>query len=68
MPRVTIKTGTVDADGREETLSEYLCDWPGCPHVAVHLLGVIAELRLMAVVCSEHTTILTKRRPKPDPL
>jgi hypothetical protein len=54
MPRVTIKTGFVRPDGLEEILSEYLCDWPGCPNVAVHTLGCIPEVRAIAVVCDEH--------------
>jgi len=54
MPIITIKTGFSTADGQEETLTEYLCDWPGCPNVAVHLLGVAKELRAAAVVCEEH--------------
>jgi hypothetical protein len=54
MPRVTIKTGFFTPDGREHVLSEYLCDSPGCPNPAVHSLGCIPELRVMAVVCEEH--------------
>lgn len=54
MPQVTIRT---TVDGREETLSEYLCDWPDCPNVAVELLGVVRELRLRAVVCAEHAAV-----------
>jgi hypothetical protein len=54
MPRVTIRTGFPAADGSEEVLTEYLCDWPGCPNVAVHSLGCIPEIRAMAVVCEEH--------------
>jgi hypothetical protein len=56
MPRITIRAGFPAADGQEqeEILTEYLCDWPGCPNVAVHNLGAIAELRVMAVVCEEH--------------
>jgi hypothetical protein len=54
MPLVTIKTGFHTPDGGEETLTEYLCDWPGCPNVAVHLLGCIVEVRAMVRVCEEH--------------
>ena len=61
MPRVTIKTGIVDADGHEEVLAEYLCDWPGCANVAEHLVGVLAELRVMCLVCHEHAATLRKR-------
>ncbi len=54
MPVITIQTGFRAPDGQEETLTEYLCDWPGCPNVAVHVLGCIKELRAMVVVCEEH--------------
>jgi hypothetical protein len=54
MPLVTLKSGLPGPDGSEETLTQYLCDWPGCPNEAVHVLGCVAELRLMAVVCDEH--------------
>jgi len=55
MPIVTIKTGFRSPDGTEETLTQYICDWPGCPNTAVHVLGSIRELRALAVVCEEHT-------------
>ena len=54
MPWVTIKTGLIAPDGHEENLTEYLCDYPGCPNVATQLLGCIAELRISASVCEEH--------------
>lgn len=54
MPWVTIKTGLITPDGREEKLTEYLCDYPGCPNVATQMLGCLAELRLSASVCEEH--------------
>jgi len=60
MPWVTVKTGLVGPDGREEELKEYLCDHPGCPNVATHVLGCIVELRLFASVCEEHV-------PRPQP-
>jgi hypothetical protein len=56
MPQVTIKTGIVGPDGREEELSEYLCDWPGCPNIAVRVLGCVKELGLSVVVCEQHAT------------
>jgi hypothetical protein len=68
MPRVTIRTGTFGPDGREEELSEYLCDAPGCPNVATEALGCIREVGLSAAVCHEHSTArgpsidTTKRR------
>ena len=54
MPRVTIRTGFTGADGREETLSEYLCDIPDCPNVATHVVGSSRELRMSFAVCDEH--------------
>jgi hypothetical protein len=41
-------------NGREEAISEYICDWPDCPQPAVHVLGVVRGLRLRAAVCAEH--------------
>ena len=32
----------------------YLCDWPDCPNIAEHVVGVIVELRQFVAVCSEH--------------
>ena len=48
-------------DGREEVLSEYLCDWPDCPNVAEHLLGFARELRQVAAICREHAQKLRER-------
>lgn len=56
MPQVTIKTGMAGPDGREEELTEYLCDWPGCPNVAAHVLGCVRELGLALAVCQQHAT------------
>ncbi len=58
MPQVTIKTGLTAPDGREEELTEYLCDYPNCPNFAVHVLGCLTELRLMAAVCEVHASKL----------
>jgi hypothetical protein len=60
MPSVTLRT--TGADSKEETLTEYLCDWPGCPNLAKHMLGVIPELRAMAAVCPEHAALIAARR------
>jgi len=64
MPLVTIKTGLFAPNGSEEVLSEYMCDWPGCPNVAVHPLGCVRELRAVVVVCAEH--IPRVKRPSGD--
>jgi hypothetical protein len=61
MPHVTIKTGIVGPDGQEEILTEYLCDWPGCPGVAVQVLGVVRGMNACAVVCAEHAAIIDAR-------
>jgi hypothetical protein len=54
VPRIIIKTGRAGPDGREEELSEYMCDTPGCPNVATHVLGGARELGLFAAVCQDH--------------
>jgi hypothetical protein len=56
MSRVTIKTGLMDPDGREEELTEYICDYPNCPNIATRVLGCLRELRLMAAVCDVHAS------------
>ena len=61
VPQVTIRT---TIDGREETLTEYLCDWSDCPNVAVEVLGVVRELKMRAAVCAEHAALLANRRNK----
>jgi hypothetical protein len=54
-------------DGREEVLTEYLCDWPDCPNVAVEVIGVVRSLRLRAAVCSDHAALIANRAQKnPD--
>jgi hypothetical protein len=63
MPLVTIKTGFPGADGTEEVLSEYLCDWPGCSNTAVHPLGCITELRAYVVVCDDHAPPARRAAP-----
>ena len=54
MPHVVIKTGFAAPDGRQEELSEYICDRPGCPNIATQVLGCIKELGLYMAVCDEH--------------
>jgi len=54
MPHVVIKTGFNDPDGREERLTEYFCDWPGCSNVATHVLGCVKGMGAFTVVCREH--------------
>ena len=63
MPLVTLRTVVND---REETISQYICDWPDCPQPGVHLLGVLAELRLRAVVCAEHLAQFENRTKSGD--
>ena len=54
MPEITIKTGFMGPDGREETLVEYICDHPGCPNPATRLLAAVVELRARVLVCDQH--------------
>jgi hypothetical protein len=58
VPQITLRT---TVDGREETVSEYICDWPDCPNVAVEVLGVVRSLRLRAAVCAEHAARIANR-------
>jgi hypothetical protein len=58
VPLVTIRTVV---DGREETLTEHLCDWPDCPRVAVEVVGFVRELRLATAYCAEHAAPIIKR-------
>jgi hypothetical protein len=61
MPQVTIKSGIPGADGQEETLTEYICDWPDCPNIAVQVLGFIREIRACSAVCAEHAAVIAAR-------
>jgi hypothetical protein len=63
MPRVQIKTGLTDSDGKEEVLSEYICDQADCPNIAIHILGVIVELRQFAAVCDDCYKKLKAKKP-----
>jgi hypothetical protein len=54
MPQVTIRTGFVGPDGREEVLSEFLCDAPGCGNVATDVVGCATECHAVVVMCAEH--------------
>jgi hypothetical protein len=58
MPQVTLRT---IVDGREETISQYICDWPDCPHPAVHVVGGVRELRIRAALCAEHVARIARR-------
>jgi len=48
-------------NGREESISEYICDWPDCPKPAEHVVGVVRELRICAAVCAEHAARIANR-------
>jgi hypothetical protein len=54
IPQVTIKTGLTTPDGREELITEYLCDHQGCPNIASHVLGCVREVGIVSAVCDEH--------------
>jgi hypothetical protein len=59
MPLVTLRTEA--PDGTEETLSEYMCDWPECPNVAQHVLGGIREIRAVVALCIAHAKEVADR-------
>ena len=60
MPSITLRT--IGEDGKEQTLTEYICDWPGCPNIAEHVLGVLIELRAFSAVCPEHAARIAAKR------
>lgn len=62
MPRVTLRTET--ADHKEVTITEYMCDMPDCPNVAEHVLGVVRELRALAIVCAPHKRLLDEKNTR----
>jgi hypothetical protein len=51
MPQVKIRA---TFDGREESMTEYICDWPDCPNVANKVVGFGREPRLSYALCAEH--------------
>jgi hypothetical protein len=57
VPQVTLRT-SFGEQGEEEVLQEYVCDWPDCPNIAVHILGVVKELGLCSVICDEHASLI----------
>ena len=61
MPVVTIRTGVMAADGAEEIITEYLCDYPECPNTAEHVVGCAREMRRGYAVCAEHAKLHSGR-------
>jgi hypothetical protein len=61
MPSVTLRT-TDPVSGEGEALTEYICDWPGCPNVAEHVVGVLRELRAFSAVCRTHAAMIAERQ------
>jgi hypothetical protein len=59
--QVTIKTGFLTANNEEEALADYLCDWPGCANVAVHVLGCVKEIASVAAACEKHLAAIKAR-------
>jgi hypothetical protein len=62
MPAVTLRT--TRADGKEETLTEYICDWPDCPNIAEHFLGVLREIRAVSALCPAHAAMIADRQSR----
>jgi hypothetical protein len=60
MPRVTLRADE-SVDGKENAFSEYICDWPDCPNVAMHVVGVARELRAFVAMCADHARMLAER-------
>ena len=61
MPRVTLRASESATGGAQDTLTEYICDWPDCPNIAEHVVGVVRELRAFVAVCAEHARLLAER-------
>jgi hypothetical protein len=62
MPQVVIASGITGPDGREDKLTEYLCDWPGCPNVASHVFGRVRQIGAVIVVCDKHAAATKSKR------
>jgi hypothetical protein len=60
VPWVTIRTGVVAADGQEIVLTEYLCDWPRCAHVAEHVVGFVRTASITRALCPEHNAMMNR--------
>jgi hypothetical protein len=68
MPWVRIKFGFEPSSDNEEVLTEYLCDWPDCPNLAVHTLGCVKELLgATAALCDEHAQTINGSNPTQTP-
>ncbi len=67
MPWVGIKFGFGPSNDNEEVLTEYLCDWPDCPNLAVHTLGCVRELGTTAALCDEHVRRIKGSNPTQTP-
>ena len=59
MPQVVVTLDIPGPDGYEDKLTEYLCDSPGCPNIANHVLGFIRVIGAALVVCDEHSPELS---------
>jgi hypothetical protein len=64
MPRVTLRAVI---NGREESISEYMCDWSDCPNIAVEVVRFVRELRICTVMCAEHAAMYAKQAQKDSP-
>jgi len=62
MPSVILRT--IGPSGKEEMLTEYLCDWPDCPNVAEHVIGAVRELRAFSAVCKTHAAVIAAQRQR----
>ena len=61
MPEIRI---TLDIDDRKEILTEYFCDWPDCPNVAVEVVGVSGESKARMIMCRVHAAELAKLKSR----
>lgn len=61
MPQIILKTGVIAADGQEEILTEYHCDWADCANLASQVFGVARELKSCQAFCDEHAALVEAR-------
>jgi len=58
MPLVTVNTGFTGPDGDEEQLTEYFCDSPNCPNIAVRAVRFASEIGECLLLCEKHAAKL----------
>jgi hypothetical protein len=58
MPLITIRTNSTSKGHSEEVISEYMCDSPDCPNIAVQVIGIARQINGLLALCEEHAELL----------